>query len=228
MVIEPGTAIAAASALGLSPMAGKLVERVLGPAADELGEIVRAKVNSRRNKVIEKAAAGLNEAKVEPREVPLRLLAPIIEHASLEDDASLADKWAALLANAAAGNEGAEVTPLFTHILAMMSPLHAAFLDLIASPDKITKVMEQLAADTGIGPAATEIDSEVARFDVPLMINSLVTQGLLQKAGPERTPTGLRWSLTGPDRYEISPLGYAFLAACKMPVPNAHNEAEPP
>jgi hypothetical protein len=215
--VDPTVAITVASALGLSPAAGKLLERALGPAADDVGEIIRAKVNSRRNRVIERAAAKLNEAKIEPREVPLRLLGPIVQHAALEDDENLADKWAALLANAAAGEKGADVSQRFAHILSLLTPLEARFFEMVANPKVIANASRML----GGRPVSMKEALEQAGFadpDLLLLVNSLLSHGLFQKIGAERTPSGaVVWKLDGRDRYEISPLGMAFLRACTMP-----------
>src|SRR5581483_8633125 len=62
-----------------------------------------------------------------PQPVPGRLLLPILEKGSLEEDGDLQQRWAALLANSAAQPEN--VLPAFVSILAELSPVEAALLE---------------------------------------------------------------------------------------------------
>jgi hypothetical protein len=86
----------------------------------------------------------LDEAGIDPERVPLHILVPLIEKASLAEDPDESDdpvaaeamkeRWAALLANAAAGSQSAEVLPSFPQILSELSPEEAAILDDIYRP----------------------------------------------------------------------------------------------
>jgi hypothetical protein len=85
----------------------RLAERVLGPPADVAGKAFASgleKFLRRRNEaavqLILDAAGELNSAGVAPTPVPGRILLPILQHGSLEDE-SLRRTWARLLANAA-------------------------------------------------------------------------------------------------------------------------------
>jgi hypothetical protein len=217
-MMEPTSLIAFGSALGLSPAAGKLLERAFGPAADEAGAIIREKINSRRNRVIEKATRDLEKAKIEPREVPLRLLAPILRHATLEDDETLSDRWAALLANAAAGPKGAFVSPFFAHLLSVITPWEAKMLQLMSDPDELISLINQM--QPGPAEGVSPSDNSQLRDQLYLCSTLLITHGFLQEAGPQRRPDGLTvWEIGGPKRYELSPLAKAFLAAVTPPQP---------
>ena len=59
------------------------------------------------------------------RAVPLKLAIPLIQGGSLEDDDVLQDQWAALLANAADGNQEYEVRRAFVSILEDLTPFDA-------------------------------------------------------------------------------------------------------
>ena len=65
------------------------------------------------------------------RAVPLKLAIPILEDGALEEDNSLQDIWAQLLANAADAGSGVEVRSAFLTILKDLSPLDASNLQKI-------------------------------------------------------------------------------------------------
>jgi hypothetical protein len=79
--------------------------RLFGPALDELGGILADPIRicrfKRSVRLLEKTKHICDETGYEPKAVPLKMLLPILESASLEDDEYLHDQRANLLANAA-------------------------------------------------------------------------------------------------------------------------------
>lgn len=108
-----------------------LVKRIAGPLADELGaylgSIARPYRIVREVKAMQKAQRMLKEAGIAPQAIPPRLLLPILEGASIEDDEDLHSRWAALLANAGASPNS--VHPSFIEILRQLTPDDAQLLD---------------------------------------------------------------------------------------------------
>ena len=100
----------------------------------------------------------LSEAGIDAQAVSLKVLVPLLEYASLEDEADEADnpedveamqrRWAALLANAAAGNEGAGVPPGFPRILSEIEAQDARLLEMIAADGPMS--LGALFASSGI------------------------------------------------------------------------------
>src|SRR5579863_1360786 len=94
-----------------------IVKRMLGPAADELAEMWRDQVRlyryERQLKCVEKAEKMATDAGFTPNAVPIKLLFPLLEGASLEEDETLHDMWAALLANASSPDDSDKVRPGF-------------------------------------------------------------------------------------------------------------------
>src|SRR6266404_9326374 len=82
-----------------------IVKRMLGPAADELAEMWRDQVRlyryERQLTCVEKAERMAQEAGFTPQAVPPKILFPLLEGVSFEEDEDLHSMWAALLANAA-------------------------------------------------------------------------------------------------------------------------------
>ena len=121
---------AAAPVAAAIPFTG-IVKRMLGPAADELAEMWRDQIRlyrySRQIKCVEKAEKMAEEAGFTPSAVPPKILFPLLEGASLEDNEDMHTMWAALLANASSKMRDI-VRPSFISLLKNMAPDEAVLL----------------------------------------------------------------------------------------------------
>jgi hypothetical protein len=112
-----------------------IVKRMLGPAADELAEMWKDQVRlyryERQLKCVEKAERMAKDAGFTPRTVPPKILFPLLEGASFEENEDLHTMWAALLTNAASPHSAEEPKPGLISILKQMSPGEAAFVNWI-------------------------------------------------------------------------------------------------
>jgi hypothetical protein len=122
----------AATAVAAAVPFTAIVKRMLGPAADELAEMWRDQVRlyryERQLKCVEKAEKMAKDAGFKPKAVPPKILFPLLEGASFEEDEDLHTMWAALLANAASPDNGKKVRPGFIAILKQLSSDEAALL----------------------------------------------------------------------------------------------------
>ena len=82
---------------------------------------------SRQLKLFERVQKLIADAGFEPQQVKDSISIPLLTAATLQDDESLQQKWACLLANAA--NPAAVVHPAFVEILSALAPLDAVVLD---------------------------------------------------------------------------------------------------
>jgi hypothetical protein len=109
-----------------------MVKRMLGPAADEVAEMWRDQAKlyryERQLNCVGKAETMAQKARFTPQAVPLKILFPLLEGASLEEDESLHTMWAALLANAASPISENKVRPGYIALLKQMSPDEAGIL----------------------------------------------------------------------------------------------------
>ncbi len=121
-------------------MSEGLLKRILGPAADEIGLMLqdRVRVYRQRNlsKILPRSLELVESSKLEPKEIPMRTLIPIIECAAIEDNEYLAEKWAGLLASAATTQSTTASHPCFPKILSELSPLDAIILDRLWEPTR--------------------------------------------------------------------------------------------
>jgi hypothetical protein len=130
----PEIASAAKVAVAAVPFTA-VVKRMLGPAADEVAEMWRDQIRlyryERQLKCVEKAERMAKDAGFTPKAVPPKILFPLLEGASFEENEDLHRMWAALLANAASPERREELKPGLISILKQMSPDEAAFLNWI-------------------------------------------------------------------------------------------------
>lgn len=124
-----GKALTLTTALKLAKAFGESIK----PGFEELGLLIQDKVRSWRfrNQIntLLKARDFLDKKGINPQQVPLKVLAPLLENCSLEEEESMQNRWAALLANAADPNFEEEIRPSFTSILKDLSPKDASILD---------------------------------------------------------------------------------------------------
>lgn len=211
----------AAAVASLYKVAKPFLAKVIGPASEEIGELGRDYIKGWRakngNQVLAGADTLLKDAGREPQQVPLKTLLPLLDAASLEDDAVLAAHWMALLANAADPAQRLQVQPAFIEVLRQLTPTDAQVLDYIyrnrprlavdneVMPDKIMAV--KLVADLGLPPA-----------DIGLSIDNLFRLWLCAK------PNGLGGAISlnvNSTNYSLLPtiLGQSFYDAVTPPTP---------
>jgi len=115
---------------GAAEKIADLVNKLAGPMAEEIGMMLGDKVRVYRVKnwvkTVEKTQVLLREAHLPPNAVPPRLFLPIIEASSLEDNETLQDMWAGLLATASQDTD--EISPSFVETLKQLTPDEARYL----------------------------------------------------------------------------------------------------
>jgi hypothetical protein len=128
---------AGGKAIDASVAAGRALARYLGGPIEDAVGIAHdwIKMTRWRNQIrlLQRADEFLrrNGLSAPTRPVPIKVAVPLLQHATLEDDERMQDKWAALLANAANAGSKLDVTPSLVNILSQLSPLEAQILDTI-------------------------------------------------------------------------------------------------
>jgi Abortive infection alpha len=110
-----------------------LLKTLAGPAFEELGAILADHVRVYRVKNLlrttEKTKRILLDAGLPPNPVPTRLLLPILDACSVEDNDDLQERWAGLLASAS--QEADSLSPSFIETLKQLTPSEAKHYDHI-------------------------------------------------------------------------------------------------
>jgi hypothetical protein len=121
----------------------ELILRLFGPAADEAGELFKDYVHhyrERKKRFFETTLSKISKADIQPHPVPLKLLKPIIENATIEDNDELQDVWANMLSNAANSGDEGNVAPVFPVILKELDIREVRFLNKLYETALETKL----------------------------------------------------------------------------------------
>jgi Abortive infection alpha len=109
--------------------------RLLGPFADELGGLLgdQARVFRFRQtiRLFQLVKTIADKAGFEPSAVPLKVLLPILNNASMESDDDLHERWARLLAGSSNPGNRPEVFAVFASILTQLTAHQVSLLDAI-------------------------------------------------------------------------------------------------
>jgi hypothetical protein len=222
--IEPKDVLEAGAKAVFAPV-HELFLKLTGPAAEEYGLMWSDSVKMRRTKRIVKGLAKtkrmLQDAGFEPNAVPDRLLLPIFEGMSVEDDEDLHTMWATLLANAAVPENSGKVRAHFIAILRQLAPDDAIVLMRIA------EVTLEIFARPVTAGSKDALDRKLAAR------NSLMMAEIREKfpkpdgEGESATEERLQTSVhvlqalglieLGGNIVTLSSLGRTFIEACRPP-----------
>ena len=85
--------------------AKSFLDKLINPSIEEIGLLLKDKVAlwrfKNQVKMVNKASEYCIKNNIKPREIPLKILCPLLEYSSLEEDETLQDKWSILLSNLA-------------------------------------------------------------------------------------------------------------------------------
>lgn len=204
-----------------------IVQRLLGPAATEIGlsfadsaRVWRFERAIRLFKRVKKMAAA---AQIDVNPVAPNLIFPIIEAASLAND-DLQESWAALLTNAATTNFVTEVLPSFPDILRQLTPAEVRFLDKVEHElehdeprrrEQLKGGMPWLHGEPFLNcPLRKDTLASVSR----IMLGNLQRLGLLSPHRERDFDDEGTHNVFEPTNYlYLSQFGRAFVRACRPP-----------
>ena len=110
------------------------LQKVITPPLEEVGLLLADKVKLWRFKnqinILNKAEAHLKNKNIKTRKVSLKILVPLLEACSYEEEEELQDKWAMLLSNTVKENSDINST-LYTHILSQLTSKDAEIFSVI-------------------------------------------------------------------------------------------------
>ena len=232
--MDPDKIIKAVPALAAAIPFTAIVKRMLGPAADELAEMWRDQVRlyryERQLKCVEKAERMAQEAGFTPKAVPPKILFPLLEGASFEDNEELHTMWAALLANAASPEKAGGVRPGFIAALRQMAPDEASLLNWLydrlaetdfrasANPHSLSEAVELLRLDE------TKSDGRIVSIpdQLGVCLDGLEAAQLISRRDYVPVVAFVFYSrMNSPSTpnpcYVLTNRGVAFVEACRPP-----------
>ena len=150
---------------------------ILGSASSEVGELIADNIKFVRwknaLKILEKAQKEMEIRGIQSKEIPLKILFPILEGASLEsDDENLQAKWSNLLTSAAAGILS---RPSHPKILSELIQAEAKILDYLyvfelrtaLKMDKLKRLHQQHSKGEDYSLLRQKKREVIDSFDIP-------------------------------------------------------------
>jgi hypothetical protein len=217
-----------AAEAGMKPFAD-LVQKMFGGAVEQIGgmwtDAIATRRLLRREKLLRKVAEKSAEAGFDPTTVPDKIWMPIVQGALVEEEESLQDIWANLLANAANPRQDTEVHPAFARILEELAPEDALFLNNFY--DSLAKNSRSMDRFELWHPNGKSIQKSL---DV-LLRNGLFVKGEMylhntDGDGNRHKRKEDEWVLKRGD-YELTDLGELFVLACRAPKPVPEHQPSP-
>lgn len=203
-----------------------IVRQVSGPVATEVGLILGDYFRVWRLKnavrLLDDVKQVASDANLRLKPVAPRLLFPILDAATLDDDEDLHKRWVALLTNAAQTDFDSEILPCFPDILKQLTSVEAQFLDKAyddATADAEKRSTPQTAALYGL-LEPNRISGHVLSNVHPLVVENLERLMLVSRnSGVKLSTDDQRYvSVTATsNRLYVTSLGKAFVRACRLP-----------
>ena len=120
-------------------LAKDFLDKLVMPAVEETGLLIKEKVTywkfKNQVKILNKAKDYCEKHGIEPKTVSFKLLVPLIETSSLEEDELLQDKWAVLLGNLVDSDQNIE-NHVFPYILGQISTNEFLVLEKVVKDKK--------------------------------------------------------------------------------------------
>lgn len=224
-------------ATGATTLAVDLLRRLAGPAADQVGLMLGDKAwEYRANNLIKitmRLQRKLREAGLPASTVPPRLLLPIIENCSVEDNETLQEMWAGLLATAS--QETDSMSPSFIETLKQLTPDEARQLEYLAAETAKSSMTEALPSRAAV-PDSLYQNRDDSQIQIPF--DTFERLGLIRRdwsayiglsghlrnyedsqryPSPEILAESLNEGLTSEYSLSFTEYGSHFLDACRGP-----------
>lgn len=229
----------------VGPAAGEVVKnflnRVLSPAGDAIGEVAAHPIVEWQRRRYERGASILNDAaqlvkeqQAEPTAVPGRILIPLLEKASLEEDGDLRARWVRLLASAA--TTPSKVLPAYVAILSELAPEEVKLLARLYRRTRRHGTRGVYYSEVTARWAGRTCDVHLETM--PVLVGNLLRLGIIRhpiqvsgrdiqhivdsrdldiEGGYDRTPADDFDAEYDNERFSLTNLGAAFVEACSYP-----------
>lgn len=164
--------------------------------------------------IIKKAKEKIEKSDLTKQQVPLKILSPILENSSLEEEEIIQDKWSNLLANAITGQNN--INPNYTEILKELSSLEVAILDKLFDATSQEADYKKRKSMQFSKEKIIEI-FKISDEKSDLVIENLYRLNLCQPPASHggiaigKYPIMIRTN----DFFEFTTFGYHFVKACK-------------
>lgn len=165
-------------------------------------------------RIIRKAQVVISSSGLPKQKIPLKVLVPIIENSSLEEDTSMQEKWSHMLANAATGN--VEISPNYVAILSELSPVEVRILDGVYDEAQKENDYERRKSLQFDSEKLKPIFGISTSEEMDLIVENLYRLNLLQAPAGNGIMVGdFKFALRTTRVFEFTTLGFEFVKACR-------------
>ncbi|GAG27539.1 unnamed protein product, partial [marine sediment metagenome] len=213
-------------------------QRILGflsditrPPAKELGGLLADHVKFFRLKtqlkIIRKAQALHQEYKIRHQQVPLKIIAHLLDSCSWEEDEWMQRKWATLLANAATLDEKVDNYPTHVELLGQLSPVQARCLDLMYNENVFPARRYHRSLPSYQSGYYLQTAVKISGEDLNILCDSLIRLNLIHpKLLFKQSDKNLSEVEVERDLAEVSLtfLGQDLVKKCRIPFSKMHLE----
>jgi len=217
---------ATGKAIELAQKVGGFLNKVVGDAAAELGGAIHDWARLFRYKNLLRLQDKVEEIhaarKLQGRNIPIapRFAIPLLQAASEEDDESLQNMWAALIANATDPETQLEPRKIFTDILSSLEPLDAEILRYLAGQGWL---MHRNVPGGGITVSKLSSSLNAPEKRIQISLQNLHRLGCVideyKATWDQIDTTSFGQRVTDPKTtFRPSPLGFELLEACDSGV----------
>ncbi|MDM1522034.1 hypothetical protein HX088_01900 [Empedobacter sp. 225-1] len=128
-------------------IAKDFVDKLITPAVEETGLLIKDQITMWRFKnqikILNNAKSYCDKHNIEPKKISLKVLSPLLEYSSLEEENYMQDKWSILLSNLIDSEQNIE-NHVFPYILSQLSsdefqPLEDVYEICISRRENLTK-----------------------------------------------------------------------------------------
>ena len=147
------------------------LQKLIGPSLEEAGLLLKESVALWRFKnqvsILEKANEICKRRGITPKPISLKLLCPLMDAASLEDEPDMQSKWAALLSNMVDSEKNIQ-NHVFPYILGQLSLPEFALLDACVREKlkRTTTISQQLSLfNENSRETADRLTNMIAQYD---------------------------------------------------------------
>ena len=199
----------------------KFLEAIIIPPCEELGLLLQEQVRLWRFKnqvrILNKAEEYLKKKNIKPQKVPFKFIAPLLEYSSLEEEETMQERWAALLARAADPKYIDKNNLYCLEILKQISPIEAKVLDAMFEfhPLEYLRSIDYKERD--------KVIMERNNLDFPdyqVLLSNLLRLGLIEEdsnsKSAHRAMTNAPRFHTIKSKTELTDIGYLFVRQCKF------------
>jgi hypothetical protein len=206
-----------------SDFLSQVVYPAITPSLKEFGEMAGDSIRYYRFKnevnILTKTQAIAKEKGISVRRIPSKILVPLLENGSLEDEESMLDKWANLLFNAVNPNSIKETKEAYIEILKQLSPKEVLILDKFFEyySAESLKIRQDSKENISIGGGSLKELSGIEQNQFEKCMDNILRLNLLDTAGLKFSPPqpGERRYTGEKEQIVFTAFGYDFVSVCR-------------